>query len=112
MQQTIGFIGGGNMAASLIGGLLADGHPLERLRVADPSAVRRHFRSTHFGLRAEDDGTAVAGDVGILVFAVKPQSMQTVARQLAPRVQAGKPLVISIAAGIRTGDLGRWLGGY
>jgi pyrroline-5-carboxylate reductase len=112
MHQTIGFIGGGNMAASLIGGLQADGHPLERIRVADPSAERRHFLSTHFGLRAEDNGEALAGEVDILVFAVKPQSMQAVARSLAARVQARKPLVISIAAGIRTADLSRWLGGY
>jgi pyrroline-5-carboxylate reductase len=112
MQQKIGFIGGGNMAASLIGGLLAGGRTAEGIRVAEPSAERCQFLATQFGVRAEESGAALAGEVDILVFAVKPQVLQAVARELAPAVNAARPLVISIAAGIRTQDLGRWLGGY
>lgn len=111
MQHSIGFIGGGNMAASLIGGLLADGQPSAQIRVAEPDAQRRQFLATHFKLRAED-GAAVVGASDVLVLAVKPQAMQTVARELAGAIAQRKPLVISIAAGIRTTDLGRWLGGY
>lgn len=112
MQHTIGFIGGGNMAASLIGGLLADGLPLSKIRVAEPSAERQQFLATRFGLRAEASGQTLAAEVDILVLAVKPQVMQAVARELADAVATGKPVVVSIAAGIRTRDLSRWLGGY
>ncbi|MGH8453170.1 MAG: pyrroline-5-carboxylate reductase [Nevskiales bacterium] len=112
MQHSVGFIGGGNMAASLIGGLLADGLPLSQIRVAEPVADRQQFLATRFGLRAEADGVVLAGEVDIIVLAVKPQVMQAVARELADTVSAGKPVVISIAAGIRTTDLSRWLGGY
>lgn len=112
MNHTIGLIGGGNMAASLIGGLLTDGLPLSRIRVAEPSSARQQFLATRFGLRAEADGPAVATEADILVLAVKPQVMQAVARELAPALSQRKPVVISIAAGIRTADLQRWLNGY
>jgi pyrroline-5-carboxylate reductase len=111
MQHSIGFIGGGNMAASLIGGLLADGLPPAQIHVAEPDAARRQFLATRFGLRAEE-GAAVIWASDILVLAVKPQVMQAAARELATAVSRRKPLVISIAAGIRTADLARWLGGY
>jgi len=99
------------MAASLIGGLLADGLPLSRIHVTEPGADRQQFLSTRFGLRAVA-GTAAVAAADILVLAVKPQVMQAVARELAATVTAHQPLVISIAAGIRTTDLSRWLGGY
>lgn len=100
------------MATSLIGGLLADGLPLSQIRVAEPDTGRQQFLATRFGLRAEVSGATLAGEVDILVLAVKPQVMQTVARELAGAVATHKPVVISIAAGIRTADLSRWLGGY
>jgi pyrroline-5-carboxylate reductase len=112
MQHSVGFIGGGNMAASLIGGLIADGLPLSRIRVSEPAAERQQFLATRFGLRAETSGVSLAGEVDILVLAVKPQVMQPVARELAAAVSHRQPVVISIAAGIRTADLSRWLGGY
>ncbi|HXG27974.1 MAG TPA: pyrroline-5-carboxylate reductase [Nevskiales bacterium] len=111
MPHSIGFIGGGNMAASLIGGLLADGLPREYLHVAEPDPERQQFLAARFGLRAEA-GTTLAATADILVLAVKPQVIQAVARELAPALATHKPLVISIAAGIRTADLSRWLGGY
>jgi pyrroline-5-carboxylate reductase len=111
MQHTVGFIGGGNMASSLIGGLLADGLPPAQLRVAEPDAARRQFLATRFNLRAEE-GAAVVWASDILVLAVKPQVMQAVARELATAIARRKPLVISIAAGVRTDDLSRWLDGY
>jgi pyrroline-5-carboxylate reductase len=111
MPHSIGFIGGGNMAASLIGGLLADGLPPERIHVSEPDPERRQFLATRFGLRSTS-GTELATSADILVLAVKPQVMQAVARELAVAVSARKPLVISVAAGIRTADLSRWLGGH
>jgi pyrroline-5-carboxylate reductase len=111
MSYTIGFIGGGNMAASLIGGLLADGLPPERIHVSEPDPERRQFLATRFGLRSAS-GVDLAATADILVLAVKPQVMQAAARELATAVAARKPLVISVAAGIRTADLSRWLGGH
>lgn len=112
MQHKVGFIGGGNMAASLIGGLLADGMPVSQIHVAEPVAERQQFLATRFGLRAEASGASFAGTVDVLVIAVKPQSVQAVARELSAAINTGKPVVISIAAGIRTRDLARWLNGY
>ncbi len=99
------------MAASLIGGLLADGLPPERILVSEPDPERRQFLATRFGLRGAS-GTDLAATADILVLAIKPQVIQAVARELAATIAARKPLVISVAAGIRTADLMRWLGGH
>ncbi|RMD69378.1 MAG: pyrroline-5-carboxylate reductase [Gammaproteobacteria bacterium] len=109
-NPVIGFIGGGNMAASLIGGLIADGVPPSRLWVAEPDATRRKGLEARFGVQAREDNRAVAEVADVLVLAVKPQVIREVARALAPIVQARRPLVISIAAGVRERDLERWMG--
>lgn len=102
------FIGGGNMAAAIIGGLVAKGWAAERIHAVDvlPEALER--LRTRYGIRTSGDAAAAAAGAGCIVLAVKPQQLREVARALAPSV-AGK-LVISIAAGIRGGDLARWLG--
>lgn len=102
------FIGGGNMAAAIIGGLVARGWAAERIHAVDvlPEALQRlHAR---YGIRTSADGAAAARTADCIVLAVKPQQMREVAGALGPAA-AGK-LVISIAAGIRGGDLARWLG--
>lgn len=111
----ISFIGGGNMAASLIGGLIADNLQAGQITVTDPSIRNRDHLAAHFGVHtSEDNATAIAG-ADVVVLAVKPQVLRTVAEELAPmiqgRQQAQQPLVISVAAGIRSVDLNRWLGG-
>jgi pyrroline-5-carboxylate reductase len=110
-QHKITFIGGGNMAASLIGGLLADNLAPDRITVADPRADTRDYLARHFGVHTTDDNaTAIAG-ADVVVLAVKPQVLQSVAEALAPAVQTEQPLLLTIAAGIRSADLNRWLGG-
>lgn len=106
----ITFIGGGNMAGALIGGLLARGHRASDLLVVDPSDTARAALERHAGivLRARAERDAVAG--ATVVLAVKPQLMQAVARALAPMLDG--ELLISVAAGIRGADLARWLGGH
>ena len=100
------------MARALVGGLLRQGWAAEAIRVADPAAAARHHLSTaHPGIALFEDNLEAAAGAGTWVLAVKPQQAQAVARSLAAAVAgAGRPLLISIAAGIRSGDLARWLG--
>jgi len=109
--ETIGFIGGGNMAAALIGGLIADGMPPERLLVADPDPEKGKALASRFGITLVESNGEAADRADVLVLAVKPQQLQSVAREMAPSLSSpGGPLLISIAAGIRTDTLLSWLG--
>lgn len=110
MQQRIAFIGGGNMARAIIGGLLAQGYSARLIAVADPDPAARTQLETRFGVSAAETGDSVVAGAGILVLAVKPQQMKDVAMGLAAAVARERPVVISIAAGITTGLLERWLG--
>lgn len=105
---TTAFIGAGNMAGSIIGGLLASGVPPSALRAADPQACNREALARR-GLTALDsDNRAVARGADVVVLAVKPQIMEAVCRDLAPAL-APEQLVLSIAAGISLPALARWL---
>ena len=109
----IAFIGGGNMARSLIGGLLARGTDPGRVRVAEPVADLRDALAREYGVAVFEqavDMVAIPG-AGAWVFAVKPQVMRRVCEGLASAAQAQRPLAISIAAGISSAQLRRWLGG-
>ena len=108
--HSIAFIGGGNMARSLVGGLLADGVPAARLKVAEPDAQRRAALQRDFGVKVTADNAAAAGAAEVVVVAVKPQVAPAVARALAGPLAGRGALVISVAAGIRSADLARWLG--
>ena len=109
------FIGGGNMAASLIGGLLAEDLQAGQITVIDPNERTREHLAAHFGVHTAKDSGAVIDEADVVVLAVKPQILQSVAEGLAPALQqrpeGHQPLVITIAAGIRSVDLNRWLGG-
>jgi len=108
------FIGGGNMATALIGGMIARGAVACDFAVVEPSAEQRTRIAAAYpgaALHAAASPSALAG-AELVVFAVKPQQMREAAAALAPYVTAGAPVVLSIAAGIRLADLGRWLGGY
>jgi len=109
--QSIVFIGGGNMATALISGLVADGTPVEHLLAVDPDPAKREALSARCGVRTAEPGTEAAAAADVLVLAVKPQRLHQVARELAPVVQQHRPLVISIAAGVSSTSLQRWLGG-
>ena len=111
MTQTIAFIGAGNMARSLIGGLIADGYDPRKILACDPVEQQRAQLEQRYGIRTEADNAAAAAQADNVVLAVKPQVMQEVAKSLADAVQQHKPLLISIAAGIREAALSRWLGG-
>jgi pyrroline-5-carboxylate reductase len=111
MNQAIAFIGGGNMASALIAGLLADGLPADRLIVAEPESQKRDALRASHGVTAVVDNADAATRAGTIVLAVKPQVLRPVAEQLSATLATRRPLVISIAAGIRCDSLQRWLGG-
>jgi pyrroline-5-carboxylate reductase len=108
---TIAFIGGGNMARSLIGGLVARGTPAGAIRVAEPVDVLRDALARDFGVQVSADNTQAVAGAGTWVLARKPQVMREVCEALAPLAQDARPLVVSIAAGITSAQLERWLGG-
>jgi pyrroline-5-carboxylate reductase len=104
---TIGFIGGGNMARSLIGGLVARGTPAAHIHVCEPNAAARDALAADFGVQVSADAAAAAG-ADLIVLAVKPQVMRDVCTALGPLIGARRPLVVSIAAGVRIAQLLRW----
>lgn len=103
------FIGGGNMAASLIGGLIAQGYPASCITACDPVAEARTRLATQFGVATTDDNRGAVAAAEVVVLAVKPQVMAAVVEQLAPAVGRGV-LVISIAAGVPVAALAGLLG--
>jgi pyrroline-5-carboxylate reductase len=107
--MNIAFLGGGNMASALIGGMVERGFKAADIRVVELDAGGRSRLETRFGVRAlaAPDGEVLGSDV--LVLAVKPQQMRAALVPFAGGLRGG--LVISIAAGLRLADIGRWLGG-
>ena len=105
----IAFIGGGNMARSLIGGLVARGRSAADVRVAEPVPALREALQGDFGVACFDHAEAAADGAAVWVLAVKPQVMREVCAGLAPLARAQRPVVVSIAAGITAAQLSRWL---
>ena len=106
----IAFIGGGNMAAALIGGLVKRGVAPADLYAIDPNEDVRKHNEQQFGIRTGSAADAGLAPFDAIVLAVKPQILKSVAEHLAPHLT--NQLVISIAAGIRADDLSRWLNGH
>jgi pyrroline-5-carboxylate reductase len=111
MPANITFIGGGNMATSLIGGLIAHQHPADCITVAELDANKLKLLQQTLNINIDSDNNRAIAGSDVVVLAVKPQIMQAVCRSIASSVQQLRPLIISIAAGIRSTDIDRWLGG-
>ena len=111
--MNITFVGGGNMAAALIGGLVGRGEDAREFRVVEPFPEQRARLAGRFpGVDVFAEATADAFDgADLVVMAVKPQQMREAAQALAPYI-ADVPVVLTIAAGTRIADLARWLRGY
>jgi pyrroline-5-carboxylate reductase len=110
-KKNVAFIGCGNMAAALINGLVADGYDPEHIWASDPDGEKRAALAARCGIRITGDNDEAVGVADVVVLAVKPQALEQVARSLASAIAQQRPLVISIAAGVREQDLQSWLGG-
>lgn len=107
----IGFIGGGNMASSIIGGLVSSGYQAQNIWASDPSNESLERLVKVAAVHTGHDNDEVIAAVDVIVLAVKPQIMRTVAISIAAACQQHKPLIISIAAGVTSDSLSNWLGG-
>ena len=106
----LAFLGGGNMGRALIGGLLRRGTRPEHISVGESFAAARESLAADFGIQATDDNAAAVEAASVIVLAVKPQIAGNVLVALKPLLQRTRPLVISIAAGIRIAALEDWCG--
>jgi pyrroline-5-carboxylate reductase len=104
------FVGAGNMAGALMGGLIARGAPPASLSAIDPSAEQRAAVHARLGVHTFAAPDASNLDADVIVLAVKPQHMKDAIGAMDGLI--GTPLLISVAAGVRAADLSRWLGGY
>ena len=110
-NDILAFIGGGQMARALVGGLVAGGHDPGAIRVSDPVPAQREAIEREFpGVTAHGGNAAAAEGASTWILAVKPQQMRDACAGLAPLAGRQRPLVISVAAGIRLADLSAWLG--
>ncbi|WIH06033.1 pyrroline-5-carboxylate reductase [Xanthomonas translucens pv. graminis] len=107
----IAFVGGGNMARSLIAGLVRQGADPRRIRVAEPLAALREALAAEYAVQAVATAADAVEGAALWMFAVKPQVLRSVCTELAALALAQRPLLVSIAAGITTQQLDRWLGG-
>lgn len=109
-QVKIGFVGGGNMAAALIGGLADKLTEGANIHVVDINEDALNRLSNQFGVTTATRIDEALAQCDVIVLAVKPQQMRDVVKEVKPHVKA--QLLLSIAAGIRATDLSRWLGGH
>ena len=106
--QTLAFIGGGNMASAIIGGLLKQGTPADRILVVEPFEETRQRLQSQFGLRVLTSANATLGEAGLVIWAVKPQTFKAAAQQA--KAFCTQALQLSVAAGIRSDSIAHWLG--
>lgn len=109
-KQIIAFVGGGNMAASLVGGLITGGRSPAEVRIAEPRAERRAELAERFRVDVRADNAEAVAGASVVVLAVKPQVLRTVVAALGPGLREQGSLLVSIAAGVREPDIRRWLG--
>jgi pyrroline-5-carboxylate reductase len=106
--RKLSFIGAGNMASALIGGLIGKGLAPERIWASDPELRQRERLIAEFSVNAVADEAQAVRDADVVVLAVKPQLLRAAAASLAPRLAGSGALLISVAAGIQHASLARW----
>lgn len=107
----VAFIGAGNMASAIFGGMLDSGYPAEAIVATSRSQEKRDDVSQRYGIRTMQDNLAAVEQADVVVLAVKPQMMRDLCLSLRETVQARRPLIVSVAAGLDAATLDGWLGG-
>jgi len=110
LKGTVAFIGGGNMARSLIGALIRGGVAARSIAVAEPDATTREALARDFGIVAHASSTDAVRGASTIVLAVKPQVLAGVCPEIGRALGDAAPLIVSIAAGIRIDQIERWIG--
>ncbi|GAA4652003.1 pyrroline-5-carboxylate reductase [Kistimonas scapharcae] len=108
---TLAFIGAGNMAGSIIGGLISNGYDPERIIASDPGLETLQLLKARFGIKIAENNSDAVREADVVILAVKPQVMKPVVTELAPALQDAMPMLVSIAAGITIDSLNDWSGG-
>lgn len=111
VSPTITILGAGNMGSCLLGGLIKNHYPQDKLWITDPSEEKLAQIQKQFTVHTTTDNRNAVLNADVVIFAVKPQILHQVAIDLTSCVQQKKPLIISIAAGIREANIQQWLGG-
>jgi pyrroline-5-carboxylate reductase len=109
INKKIGFIGSGNMAYSLIGGLTSTGMKGQNIWISDPSTEKMTPIASQFSVNMTNSNIELVQSVDIIILAVKPQQLAQVCTEIAASVAKTRPLVISIAAGVLSKDIESWL---
>jgi pyrroline-5-carboxylate reductase len=110
ISPRIGFVGGGNMARALIGGLIGRGTAASQLSVGEPAPEARESLARDFKVRVSADNRAAIEGCDLVIVAVKPQQAGTVLKALAPQLQGARTVLVSVAAGIQIASLSTWVG--
>ena len=107
---TVAFIGSGNIASSMIGGLIANGVKPQQLIAADPDRTQQQLVAEKYGIRVLDINYDAAKKADVIIFAVKPQQMQKVVKEISENINVENKLILSVAAGIKLQSIENWLG--
>ena len=111
MASNVTFIGAGNMASAIFGGMVQSGYPASAITATATSKATLEPLAKQLGINTTTDNQAAVAEADVVVLSVKPQIMHTVCADLRDAIQARKPLIISIAAGLTSDTLESWLGG-
>ncbi len=110
-MTTIAFIGAGNMAGAIIGGLVENGFDKQSLWASDPSQDKINELTSTLGIQGTTNNITAIQQADVVILAIKPQVMEAVLSPLKEALQAKKPLIISVAAGINLQSIDTWTGG-